>query len=407
MSAMAGRIPEADIIEVRLALSERAIELVTDVLGTSKNEARSNRREARWGRKGSFNLALTGPKRGLWFDHEAQEGGDLFELISTRVISGTFPDAYEWARRWLGWPVNGPSPSYQKNAEWRRLQAEKIAQDEAKIAAERVQKINYARSIWERSESIAGTIAEIYLTDTRCIAANHWPEALRFNPLQNALVVAGTTDTGEVVCVQLVHLTPEAEKIKEIAGKPAKKSHGPQDGAAVRLPGASDGPLLLAEGPETGLSAWVVTGYETWISLGCISEKLTPPRDRQIIVLMDDDKPRAPSKDPAQKAISKWEAAGLNVVTAWPWETRRKDGSDFNDVLKANGPDAVKRRIDLCLARSCQEPNDVYDLKPAREKLDQLMGYSFEAFLKWKLTLPPPVHALSVSLGVGKTALSH
>ena len=37
--------------------------------------------ELRWGAHGSRSLRRTGPKRGMWFDHELQEGGDLLDLI--------------------------------------------------------------------------------------------------------------------------------------------------------------------------------------------------------------------------------------------------------------------------------------------------------------------------------------
>ncbi len=408
---MAGRIPETDIIEVRIALNERGVELISHVLGLPQNRVRSSRKEARWGRNGSFSLALTGSKRGLWFDFEVLEGGDLFDLIRLRVTGGGFYDNYLWARRWLGWSVNGPAPRDQKGAERRRQEAEKLAHAEAAETAERLRKIRYAQSLWNRSELLQGTIAEIYLTRTRYIPKKPWPEALRFNAVERALVVAATTDDGELVGIQIVRLTPDARKISGNGPKPVKQSFGSLAGAAIRLPGLTDAPLLLAEGPETGLSAWAATGYETWVALGRISDKLVLPKGRQIIILHDDDKPQAPSKDPTQRALTAWREGGLDVRSAWPWETRRQDGSDFNDLLNADGPEAVRSRIDLCTNPGPAEARNVFDLNTARQSLDTLVAAFMEAVLQGRSTKDDahPVHALAVSLGVGKTeaALRH
>jgi len=157
---VAGRSPEADIIEVRLALCEGGVELITYVLGQTPNRKLSNRKAARWGRNGSFSLALTGSTRGLWFDFEVQEGGDLFDLIRLRVTGGGFYEAYLWARNWLRWPVDGPIPVNSKSDQRRHEQAQKEAQREAKEAEENRGKIANAKRLWGQSQPAAGTPAE-------------------------------------------------------------------------------------------------------------------------------------------------------------------------------------------------------------------------------------------------------
>ncbi len=82
-------------------LKARAVELVSSLLGSGPNRARSNGRATRWGRKGSFALAVTGPKCGCWYDHEAQEGGGLISLIAKRATGGDVGKAARWAWRWL------------------------------------------------------------------------------------------------------------------------------------------------------------------------------------------------------------------------------------------------------------------------------------------------------------------
>ncbi len=82
-------------------LKARAVELVSSLLGSGPNRALSNGHEARWGRRGSFALAVMGAKRGCWYDHEAGGGGNLLSLIAKRATGGDFVKAARWARRWL------------------------------------------------------------------------------------------------------------------------------------------------------------------------------------------------------------------------------------------------------------------------------------------------------------------
>lgn len=82
-------------------LKARAVELVSSLLGSGPNRALSNGHEARWGRRGSFALAVMGAKRGCWYDHEAEGGGNLLSLIAKRATGGDFGKAVRWARRWL------------------------------------------------------------------------------------------------------------------------------------------------------------------------------------------------------------------------------------------------------------------------------------------------------------------
>ena len=82
-------------------LKARAVELVSSLLGSGRNRALSNGHEARRGRRGSFALAVIGAKRGCWYDHEAEGGGNLLSLITKRATGGDFGKAVRWARRWL------------------------------------------------------------------------------------------------------------------------------------------------------------------------------------------------------------------------------------------------------------------------------------------------------------------
>src|SRR4051812_22000478 len=64
--------------------------------------------------------------------------------------------------------------------------------------------------------------------------------------------------------------------------------------AFVRLPGPADGPLLLVEGPETGLSVWRATDCEVWCSIGPLTRHRPSP-GRRCIICRDDDADEAPA----------------------------------------------------------------------------------------------------------------
>ena len=150
-----------------------------------------------------------------------------------------------------------------------------------------------------------------------------------------ALIVAATDDNGIVQAIQRIYLDANAQPL--VLGNKKKTTNGSLDGCAVRLPGPADKPLLLAEGPETGLSVWAATGYETWVSLGAVG-KLTPPQGRRLVICRDDDAPQSPADKALSRTVTEWRKQGINATIATPWHERRGDGSDFNDVIKDGDP---------------------------------------------------------------------
>jgi phage/plasmid primase-like uncharacterized protein len=179
-----------------------------------------------------------------------------------------------------------------------------------------------------------------------------WPEPVRFHRVTRSLILAATATDGTVRAVQMVRLTPSGNAVQREGGGKLKISRGALADTAVRLPGYKDGPLVLAEGPETGLSVWRATHYETWIALGSMS-RLSLPLGRQVIVCADDDLQNHPDprKTAAARALAKsvqqWRGSGHVLAVASPNATRREDKTDFNDLLQLGGIAAVRARFDL------------------------------------------------------------
>ena len=279
-----------DLDLLRQALDDRAIDLVTHALGKPPNRRLSKSTAIRWGSRGSFALCIRGRGRALWYDFEAEEGGDLLHLIRNKILfDASFDDTISWARNWAHITDGGIAHSEPTNYARGQKSLAEDARALIREDADGLQRKQKAETIWRRADPVDGTAAEIYISTIRKIPITLWPDCLRYDPIEKTLILQATTATGEFVGIQRIYLTPDGGNVKDPkSGRNKKLSLGPIGGAAVRLPGRVEGPLLLAEGPETGLSVWCATGYETLISLGSMS-KLAPPLDRHIVICRDDD----------------------------------------------------------------------------------------------------------------------
>lgn len=142
---------------------------------------------------------------------------------------------------------------------------------------------------------------------------------------------------GEVIAVHRTYLAVDG------SGKAAvdtpKKTLGSIRGGVIALePLTSAGPLVIAEGIETALSAKVLLGARSaWaaISAGNLASIALPAEARAIIIAADTD---APGQSAAWAAAERWRAEGRSVKVATP-----PAGQDFNDMLRARLAPEVAR----------------------------------------------------------------
>jgi len=397
LNAAHRRLPDdfkAETLEIKRALADDALGVVQALLGAAPCERRSG--EARWNKR-SFSLRISAPRRGSWRDYKSGEGGGLLDLIS-RETGCDFAGAMAWARSYLG-------GNYQDDPARRR---KREAEDRAALKAEAA-KAEALRKIVAGLVPIAGTPAETYLR-RRGIVAETWPDAVAWSAAERACVFVGN-DGG---AIQRVMLDPEGRPLLGDDGKKRKLSLGSMAGGAVKFAGREDGPLVLAEGPETALAVWTATGLETWAALGVVSNKIDlgdVPLDRLVIVAADDDAEftLAPSMKALGLAVSTWERSGRRVVSLWPHETRRHDKSDFADLIAETGPDAVKRRFLTVLAPETPPrlPRGL-PVHEAREGLGAMVSETINRLAEtpWNrddTATPPPAALIAAPLGLGKT----
>ena len=352
-----GRIP---LDELKHQLAERA----EDLARTLRHERPANPRshDWRWGSSGSESYIVRSRgtlRRGTYSNFEAGiEGGSSLDFIMVARGCAHLRDAIDWATAWLGLDTGASYAEIPPHVLEERARAR--AEQDAKAEAHRQQRTETANYIWDAGVDPIGTLGTLYLAGRAIDLPDQPPPCIRWHHASGALVFGATTENGAIQSVQRIYIGQNAKKLEqpELDRRrlpAAKVTTGPVDGAAVRLPAkvlhrATPGPLLLAEGPETGLSCWQATGHETWIALGQIS-KLTPPTGRLVILCRDDDKPKKPgqpgpsAEDRHRKLIAELRGRGLQIATALPWPERRFDSSDFNDVLCAGGNAAVAAQI--------------------------------------------------------------
>ena len=388
-----------DLTELRAALRADVVAVGEALLGAPSGEF-STKSTLRWGRKGSLALEIRGPKQGLWYSHENDSGSDMLGLIR-HVRQCSFPDAVAWAQNWTGigpgTAANDDKQDAQRRAQQDADRWARQAERDAEAAQDEADRIAIACSLWGGSVLIAGTVAETYLIKTRGIPApkikrdvvtldsGGWPDAVRFHPVSRSLILAATLANGEIVAVQRVRLTPDGTKAEGTPERPTKQTNGVLAGAAVRLPAVvtvdtihgDQAPLLLGEGPETGLSLWASTGRETWIALGSMASVLLPT-DRRVVACRDDDPKHSPADRKMGKAIAGWRSAGHQVAVATPWPFRAYDKTDFNDTLKLDGVAGVRRRIEAALNPG-GGPAARLPIKVVREKLRAAVDGFYDA----------------------------
>ncbi len=363
--------PSWSVEEIDHQLRDRVGELVESISG-KQGVCRGN--EIRIGTKGGLKADIKGPNKGrvTAFDGDGK-GKTPLQFIQSE-IGCSFPDAIDWAANWLGM-----SPDYKPDPEVERLRREKRERDKREAASkdeeEKAQRIGKAVSIFNSTVDAAGSPVELYLR-ARGITVN-FPPDIRYLPggQYDAMVAVARDSVGIVKAVQRVFI---------LEGKKApidtpKRTNGDMNGACVRLPACWGDELVLAEGPETGLSVWQAWGRETWIALGSIAKLVDAvPLDKIVVVARDADAPGSPADEALMKAVAQMMERGVSVRIASP-PIPTKKGYDFNDALMDYGNDAVANALG----------NQIKPRYPAQvsfEKSDQHIysGYASACWAYWR-----------------------
>lgn len=365
------------------ALNDNLIDLFSYLVG--ENPKQIKRGEVRW-RGVSGNQVVSVVTRrthnfGSWYDHAAGVGGGPIQAIQHFLGIGHYRAALDEAAARYGLPIFDPKAVRQEiseklakeRAEKERLRAEKLAEALRLATKEDADDIAKNKKVWDAStDVVAGSPGDIYLRNVRGIRPDGgWPSSVRWCAAEHALIFAVTNAQGDFVGFQIVAVTKDGRQDKKRYGEKvgAKLSKGKIGLGSVKFPGDPSGPIACCEGPETGLSVWLATGYETRVMLGSSGFKRIineAPRDRKLILCRDDDPTMHPAYRSAVDGLYMLANAGFDVWDAWPFEERRQQQEDFNDLLLSDGPAAVKARIDQALTEPLKISRIEHDLDKAK-----------------------------------------
>ena len=319
--------------------------MVENLLGR-RNEKLSSSREWRYGSKGSLVIQMVGEKRGLWYNFENGESGNLLLLVQRETglsIRGTLSYLTKTYR------VTNDSKVYNEQ----KSLSKKLNESEISKT------VKYARKLVAESKPISGTIVETYLKN-RAIN-NLVNDRIRYHPqvytnraaqekYLPAMLVIGLDQEGKVQCVQATYLDPKTKHKADLEVK--KRTYGSPSGALVLLAKDSSiaqfGPTFIAEGIETGLSirdaikegrVLVTLGKTNFLSVDLQSI------GKKAVFCLDNDGVKNPYDDTIHKAVSRVVAAGKEVLISMPDQDSRQSKTDFNDIAKNYGAAKVQQYL--------------------------------------------------------------
>jgi Ti-type conjugative transfer relaxase TraA len=420
-----------DAKTVEDALRQNVASFADDVfssMGEPYNPGASSAHERRYGKKGHIAVNL---KTGAWIDYkdDSLSGGPLHMLTKLKGLS--FKEALEYGANWAGLSQSVLSPkrlSLLGTGQSVAAPSQPALQEE--VDTDTQAKIDKAKSLWNKGQAIQGTLAERYLREHRKIEGS-LPDDLRYLPSFKdhssnrwfpCLMAGARSQTGDITAVQITFLNPQTAAKADI--EVAKRSFGVVKGSAVTIQDPlseisfnetkNSNTLFIAEGVETALSlksAGVQGTIEASLGLSNI-KRITPESPHtHIVICADHDAPGSPSAKSLEKSVTALQEKGYAVTIIKPDQL----GDDFNDVLKIQGPQGIKRTLEKQLSskivgahQSLQKPVlPTPEPSAPRESYENLATQCEERLFKMLKKANKPLNAerlTRIPLQAGRTA---
>lgn len=326
---------KANAQKINKVISAQFESLAYHLLG-EPNRKLSSTNNLRYGNKGGLSINI---QKGLWHNFETGEKGNALQLISMQLGFSDFNDTITYAKEYL---------NYKDTIE--PIKQVQLVKEE--LHKESRNKKSYAEKLVKQSQSIEGTLAEVYLKNHRGIK-EYESSDLRFLPKIStlhdhkktqvpALLCVGRDENNAVNHVQVIRLDPKSggkDKLSTIS----KQTYGGINGIGIELNNKGLGDTTyLAEGVETGL-ALVETEKNARVlallSKSNFSNVNLTQLQHHVVICLDNDGKKTFSDNLIFKAIERLESAGKMVSLIIP----DKAGTDFNDLLKSHGTLGVKK----------------------------------------------------------------
>ena len=352
-----------DVKEVKRLLSNSAESFVERLLGRP-NEKLSSVSEWRYGNKGSLAISMSGDKRGFWRNFETGEYGDLLTLIQ-KEIGLSFRESLKYVSSMIG---DGLYINTSKKQPGDRNLANSSNRAYSKYNKED-KTSKYARQLASESQPIVGTIVEKYLKEIRGIV-NVDSSDIRYHPkvytgkneeqkYMPAMLSLGRDKNGNIQCVQATYLDSKTVDKANLTVK--KRTYALSFGALVSLQ-SQDGKnkinnnepseiSFVAEGVETGLSIKDAIGTrknnDVVVTLGKSNFANIEIQNlgKKVILCLDNDGVKSFADNVIHKTVQRLIDHSKEVFISIPNQIKNTK-TDFNDIARIEGIDAVKKHID-------------------------------------------------------------
>jgi phage/plasmid primase-like uncharacterized protein len=348
--------------------------------------------EARW--EGALTVNFKGSKAGWWKCWSSNEGGqDLISLYAFHYKISWYEALHELAES-FGLKTEKPLFKTQKSEidQAKRLaEIKEKAAEKAKLTTkDELARIQKALNCYNRSVAITNTLAEKYLKETRGIKAK-LPEDFRFcarikhkdtQKWTSALVVPTRNIFGEIQGITRIFVDKEGNKLKttytdkfENQAKAADKlSLGVFGQTEVIVnKGKSSETVYIAEGVETALSVRdALPQYKVVATLSASRLHDIPLSidTKKVVICADEDGPHASSNKSVVDAVNSYLAKGMQVEVAYPRALPALDKTDFNDLSRAMGIQAVKEDFEKTIRIQGVKTLSVPDLLRLKRELE-------------------------------------
>lgn len=344
--------PSFDLQQIKQELNNNILEHVSAWKGKPNQ---TTQREARWGKKGSFSVIISGPKKGTWADFEAGAAGSgLISLYmhTHNLAKSSFAKALERLANNTGLATR----AIVKN--------DLATQKEQKLFAGREQYINKVEKLYASAKPIVGTLGEKYfehrgikteLPNSFRFKARCWHDELK--TYRAAVIIPGYDPQGKLQSVNRIYLNNDSSKLDQtfkdqdgcLQQAVAKKNYGPTAHATIKInevPGSDV--TLVTEGIENALSIKQMHNDANIIAsfgVGQLKNLTIDSGTKTIILCADNDGLSNNTKAPMLDALRKWQDQGYQIKLAMPFDADLHKKFDFNDLLKTQGPLAVRNSL--------------------------------------------------------------
>ena len=254
--------------------------------------------------------------RGTWICNSCGSGDGI--ALAMKFSGKTYPEIASEIDRMLGnQKFDSDKPKAEMSEDQRKAALREVAAKTVKI---------------ER-----GCLADLYLTARGCGEFQYF-KSLRFAPqlrdgeggIRPALVATVQDAEGNNVTLHRTFLRPDGLAKAEMAC-PRKLMPGTiPKGSAVRLSDYTGGPLGIAEGIETALSAMRLYDLPVWAALNAnMLANWQPPEGCTDVAIFGDNDPKFAGQAAAYALASRLALAGIDVTVHIP----KVIGADWNDEL--------------------------------------------------------------------------